>query len=74
MIRKLMNNERVQELRYIHASLMDPDFGLMDIVMPQVPGQFPNFFKTSGQDPDTPTLSSALREPHRVEFLKAIQT
>jgi hypothetical protein len=74
MIRNLVNNERCQDLRYIHALLMEPDFGLMDNIMPQVLGQFPTLFKAPGQDPDTPTLSSVLGGPNRVELFKALQT
>jgi hypothetical protein len=45
----------------------------MDNLMPQVLGQFPKLLKASGEDPDTPTLSSALAGPHRVEFLEAMK-
>jgi hypothetical protein len=45
----------------------------MNNLMPHVLGEFPKNFKASREDPDTPTLSSALGGPHRVDFLKAIQ-
>jgi hypothetical protein len=73
MIRKLVNSEGTEDLRYIHALLMDPHFGLVGNRMPQVLDLFPKHLKASGEAPDTLTLSAALAGAHRVAFLEAMQ-
>jgi hypothetical protein len=55
-----VTSEGTEDLRYIHALLMDPDFGLINNLMPQVPKKFPKLLKASKEDLDTPTPSAAL--------------
>jgi hypothetical protein len=73
MIKNRVNSGGTEDLKYIYALQMGPDFKLMDNLMPQVLGQFPKLLKASGEDHDTPILSSALAGLHRVILLEAMQ-
>ena len=46
-----------QNLQYIHTFLMEPYFGLMDNLMPQMMVEISQVLNLSKGDPDTPTLS-----------------
>ena len=42
---------------------MDPEFFLMDNIMPQMTGKLSQMIKTSKGDPETPTLTEAMKRP-----------
>ena len=63
-----------QDIQYIHALIMDPEFGLMDNIMPQMMlnlSQILNL-KLSKGDPGTPTLTDAVRGPYKAQFIQAM--
>ena len=56
----------------VYALLMDPEYGIVENMMPHVGTQAPHMLKASSSDPDTPNMSEAMRSPHREEFIKAM--
>ena len=61
-----------QDMHYIHALIMDPEFGLMDNIMPQMMLNLSQILKLSKGDPGTPTLTDAIRGPYKAHFLQAM--
>ncbi len=58
----------------VYALLMDPEFGVVEAMLPHVGTQCAHMLKASSSnlDPDLPNLSEAMRGPHRDEFLEAM--
>ena len=52
-----------QYLQYIHALIIDPEFGLMENLMPQMMGNLFQIIKLSKGEPGTPTLTKAMTGP-----------
>ena len=49
----------------IYSLLMDPEYGVMDNLMPHTMGHIPQLMKASAMpDPDTPNIGAALSGPH----------
>jgi hypothetical protein len=65
----------VEDYKYLYALLMDPEFGIMDNLFPDVISRCPSLLKASKSrsDPDTPSIREALNGPFRQEFLQAMQ-
>ena len=51
---------------------MNPEFGLMENLMPQMIGKLSQMLKFSKEDPDTPTLTESMTGPYKAEFMKAM--
>ena len=47
MVHTLQLSGGSQDMQYIHALLMDPYFGLMDNILPQMMGKISQMFKLS---------------------------
>ena len=69
MIWNLQLSRDNQDKRYIHAFLMDPDFVLMENIMPRTIGKLSQILKLSKGDPDTPTLTEAMKGPYKAYFM-----
>lgn len=61
------------DYNYLYALLMDPDYGVVDGMVPDVMQRCPQLFKSKIKDPDLPLLHEALAGPHRDEFLEAMR-
>ena len=57
MIRSLKLSGGSQNLQYIHALLIYPEFGFMENIMPHMMGKLSQMLNMSGGYPDTPTLT-----------------
>ena len=51
---------------------MYPDFVLMENLMPQIMGKLSQILKISNGDPDTPTLTEAIKGPYIAYFMQAM--
>ena len=69
---KAISQQRT-DMGYIHALLLDLDYGIMDSLLPQVLENHYPLFKVNKDDPDSPTLRQALAGPHKEEFLEAMR-
>ena len=72
MIRNLQFSGGSQYIHYIHALLMDPDFGLMYNIMHQMLDNLSQMLKMYKGDPGTPTLTKLITEPYKAEFMKSM--
>ena len=50
---------------------MDPEFVLMDNIMPQIMGNISQILIMSKGDPDTPILNEAMTGPYKAGFMQA---
>ena len=51
---------------------MDPEFGLMDNLMPQIMGNISQILVMSKGDPVTPILTEAMTGPYKAGFMQAM--
>ncbi len=56
----------------VHALLMDPEYGVMNNLMPHAISQIPQLLTGSKTDPDYPSLHEALAGPQHDEFINAM--
>ena len=57
---------RKRDYSLVYALLMDPEFGIVEAMIPHVGTQSDHMFKAgSRSDPDTPTMAEAMRGPNR---------
>ena len=71
MIRNLKFTDGFQDIHYIHAFIMDPEFGLMENIMPKRMGNLSQILKLYKGDPDTPyfrTLQGWVYAGHDPEY------
>ena len=68
MIWNLQLSRDNQDKRYIHAFLMDPDFVLMENIMPRTIGKLSQILKLSKGDSDTPNLTEEMAGPFKSDF------
>ena len=61
------------DYNYIYTLLMNPDFGVMEGLLPDAMMQCPSLMKAKGKDPDLPPLHEALAGPNREDFLEAMR-
>ena len=64
--------KRPSNMNYVYALLLDPEFGILDGLMPQML-QTKSYKATKKHDPDTPPLTEALSGRYREEFLQAMK-
>ena len=72
MIRNLQLSGGSQNLKYIHALLMYPEFVLMYNIMPQIMVKLSQMLEMSQGDFDTPTLTEAITGPYNADFMQAM--
>ena len=72
MIRNLQLSVGYQYLQYIHFLLMDPEFGLMDNLMPHIMRNLSQILIMPKGDPDTPILTKAMTGPYKAVFMQAM--
>ena len=72
MIRNLKLSGGSQYKQYIHALLVNPEFGLKENTMPQMMGRLSQMIKIYKGYPDTPTLTEGITVPYKNEFMQAI--
>ena len=70
MIRNLQFSGGYQYLQYIHFLLMEPEFGLMDNLMPQIMGNISQIIVMSRGDPDTPILNEAMTGTYKAVIMQ----
>ena len=70
----VQSSMRTQEYSQLYALLLDPDFGLLESITPNVFAQCGHLLKANKKDPDTPSLQEALNGNHKEEFLEAMKT
>ena len=63
IIRNLQISGEYQYLQYIHALIMDPEFGLMDNIMPQMIKNLSEMIKMSTGYHKTPILNESMTVP-----------
>ena len=61
-----------QDLQYIHAFIMYPQFWFMDNLMYQITGKLFQMINLSKGDPATPTLTEAMTGHYKTEFMQAM--
>ena len=62
-----------QDYRYIHALLLDSNFGLVENMMPHMHMNYPDLCKAKAMyDPDTPNIGEALTGKYSEEFRSAM--
>ena len=61
------------DMRYIHALLLSPDYGMVEWFLPYALAENPHLLKSSQHDPDTPDFHEAMSGPHREEFVEAME-
>ena len=59
MIFNLQFYGKSQDLQYIHAVIMDPEFGLTEDIMTQMVGNTSQMIKMSKGDTETPTWNES---------------
>ena len=72
MIRNLQLYVGYQDIQYIHALLMDPEFGFMENIMHQMVGKLSKMLNMSKRKNDIPTLTESMKGPYKAEFMHAI--
>jgi Reverse transcriptase (RNA-dependent DNA polymerase) len=61
------------DMRYIHALLLEPEYGMAEGLLGHAIAQNPHLLKAAQNDPDTPNFHQAMGGPYREEFIKAMQ-
>ena len=59
-----------QDIQITHALIMDPEFGLVENLMPQMIGKISQILKLYKGDPGTPTLTKATEGPYKADFIQ----
>jgi hypothetical protein len=62
----------LQDNSLIFAHLTDPEFGLVDVMIPHLQHQVQQMFKANKSDPDSPNYSQAMAGPHAEAFSEAM--
>ena len=68
MIRNLQLSDGSQDLQYIHALLVDPQFVLMENIVHKMMGKIYQMIQLSKGDPDTSTLTEEITGPYKADF------
>ena len=58
-----------QDLQYIHALLMDPEFGFMENLMPQMTEKLSQMIKLYKGEPGTTTLTESMKGTYKAYFI-----
>ena len=72
MILNLQLSGMSQDLQYIHALLSDPEFVLMDNIMPQMMGKLSRIISLSKGYPNIPPLTEEMTGPYKSEFMQTM--
>ena len=72
MILNLQLSGMSQDLQYIHALLSDPEFVLMDNIMPQMMGKLSRIISLSKGYPNIPPLTEEMTGPYKYEVMQTM--
>ena len=72
MIRKMQFSGEPQVLQYIYALPIEPEFGLMENLIPQMMGKLSQTLKVFEWDPDTSTLNEVMKGTIKSNFVQAM--
>ena len=65
--------ESKRDYSLVYSYLTDPEFGIVDAMIPHMQTHLAHMFKANKSDPDSPGISEAMRGPHRDAFLEAMR-
>ena len=72
IIRNMQFSGEPQVLQYIYALPIEPEFGLMENLIPQMMGKLSQTLKVFEWDPDTPTLTEVMIGTLKSKFVQAM--
>jgi hypothetical protein len=61
----------LQDYSLVYAYLTDPEFGIVDAIIPHVQYQMQHIFKACKSDPDSPNYNKAVNGSHREAIMEA---
>jgi histone deacetylase 1/2 len=62
----------LQDYSLVYAYLTDPEFGIVDAMIPHVQYHMQHMFKANKSNPDSPNYNEAMNGPHAEAFMEAM--